>query len=43
MIRVKQLTNKGFVRLVRQNLHNVEVGLLSALWKGGEANYERAT
>ena len=43
MLRVKQLTNKGFVRLVRQNLKTVKIGLPSALCKGGEANYERAT
>ena len=43
MIRIKQLTNKGFVRLARQNLKNVKLSLSNALWKGGEANYERAT
>ena len=52
MIRTKQLTNKGFVRLVRQNLQNVKLSLPNALWKGGEAkqqglaaftNKERAT
>ena len=43
MLKVKQLTNKGFVRLVRQNLKNVKIGLPSALCKGGKANYEQAT
>ena len=43
MIRIKQLIKKGFEGLDRQNLENVKVSLPSALCKGGEANYERAT
>jgi len=43
MVRTEQLTKKDFVRFIRQNLENVKLRLPSALCKGGEANYERAT
>ena len=43
MLKVKLLTKKGFVDLFGKTLKTLKLNLPGALWKGGEANYERAT
>ena len=40
MIRVKRLTQKGFVQFIWQNPENVRIGLPSVLCKGGEAKQQ---